>query len=231
MLKKLLCVCLCTCCAMWTSAQVAPDSIRMTPEIVGSDSIQVVSDSLWTDYEWLTPDSIAVDSVLPPVAENYSWISYRGKLDFTDSGGVRTCNFFMVNRIDSILYLNLYAHGIEVMRMVLTPDSVIYVNKLTYQFYKGSYLPLRLLTRLPVDFQMVQALFNGWDEQLPKYQGFTFEYTCFAPVDDQRSFFTEMRFKDLSHLLDFHAKLKNVKFDTPGPTSIRIPDRFKELKF
>ena len=57
---------------------------------------------------------------LPPLASGYQWLSYRGKADVVDTGGTRTCNFFFVNRVDSIIYLNVSAYGIEVMRAVLT---------------------------------------------------------------------------------------------------------------
>ena len=81
---------------------------------------------------------VASDTTFLPMASGYDWISYRGKADIIDTGGTRTCNFYMVNRIDSILYLNIHAYGIEVMRAVFTPDSITFVNKLTYQYYKGT---------------------------------------------------------------------------------------------
>lgn len=168
---------------------------------------------------------------LPPMAKDYRWLSYRGKAELTDTGGTRTCNFFMVNRIDSIIYLNVHASGIEFIRVVFTPDSFTYVNKLTYQYYKGTYAPLRLLTHMPLDFQMIQALFNGNDEQLPKRQKLSFDYRNFVAVDSTQSFFTEFDFKDLDHVLEIRAALKNIRFNIPGPTSIRIPEKFEELKF
>lgn len=168
---------------------------------------------------------------LPPMAKDYRWLSYRGKAELTDTGGTRTCNFFMVNRIDSIIYLNVHASGIEFIRVVFTPDSFTYVNKLTYQYYKGTYAPLRLLTHMPLDFQMIQALFNGNDEQLPKRQKLSFDYRNFVAIDSTQSFFTEFDFKDLDHVLEIRAALKNIRFNIPGPTSIRIPEKFEELKF
>ncbi|MCR4736718.1 MAG: DUF4292 domain-containing protein [Bacteroidales bacterium] len=168
---------------------------------------------------------------LPPVASGYQWISYRGKADITDTGGTRTCNYFMVNRIDSILYLNVHAYGVEIMRMVFTPDSVIYVNKLGYNYYRGTYEPLRLLMGVPVSFDMLQAAFNGNTDKLPKRQKLAFEYHNFTAVDSTRSFFTQMIFKDLDHVLEINATLKSLKFDVPGPTSIRIPDKFQAIKW
>ena len=172
----------------------------------------------------------AVWDTLPPMASGYKWVSYRGKAQITDTGGTRNCNFFMVNRVDSIVYLNVSSSGIEIIRVVCTPDSFIYVNKLTYQYYRGTYGPLRILSHLPVDFQMVQALFNGDETKLPQHQKFSFEYSDYAAVDSTRSFFNAITFKDLDRVISISATLKNIRFDVPGPTGIRIPEKFKELK-
>ena len=58
------------------------------------------------DSTAFTADSTAVpvDTTVLPMATGYDWITYRGKADITDTGGTRTCNFYMVNRTDSILY-------------------------------------------------------------------------------------------------------------------------------
>ena len=49
-------------------------------------------------------------------------------------------------------------------------------------------------------------------------------------MDSTRSFFNEMIFKDLDHVITIRAALKNIRFEVPGPTAIRIPEKFKELK-
>lgn len=168
---------------------------------------------------------------LPPMAKDYQWLSYRGKADIIDTGGTHTCNFYMVNRIDSIIYLNVHASGIELMRFVFTPDSVTYVNKLTYQYYKGGYAPFAMLTRLPVNFKMIQAMFNGQEELLPQHQKYSFTYSDYAAVDSLQSFFTRMNFKALDQVIEIDATIKVVRFNVPGPTSIRIPEKFKALPY
>ncbi len=177
-----------------------------------------------------TDTLISVWDTLPPMASGYDWISYRGKADIVDTGGTRTCNFFFVNRVDSIIYLNISAYGIEVMRAVLTPDSIKYVNKLTYQYYAGTYAPVRLLLNMPVDFAWVQDIFSGHGDERLARSRFACEYHDFVEVDSTRSFFTEMVLKDLNRLVEIRAHLKVTRFDVPGPTGIRIPDNFQELK-
>ena len=174
---------------------------------------------------------VASDTIMLPMASGYDWITYRGKADIIDTGGTRTCNFYMVNRTDSILYLNIHAYGIEVMRAVFTPDSIIYVNKLTSQYYKGTYAPIAAFLPFAVDFQTVQALFNGDTERLPSHQRLSFEYTNFVPVDSTSSFFTEFTFKELNRVIEVRGKIKVIRLNVPGVTSIRIPDKFEPITF
>jgi len=177
-----------------------------------------------------TTETISQLDTLPPLASGYQWLSYRGKADIVDTGGTRTCNIFMVNRVDSIIYLNVSAYGIEVMRAVFTPDSVKYVNKLTYQYYCGTYAPLRLLLKMPVDFAFVQDVLNGHGDERLEHSRFACEYHDYAAVDSTQSFFTELVLKDLHQLTEIRAHLKVIRFNVPGPTGIRIPEKFKELK-
>lgn len=174
---------------------------------------------------------VAIDTTVLPMATGYDWITYRGKADIIDTGGTRTCNFYMVNRTDSILYLNIHAYGIEVMRAVFTPDSITYVNKLTSQYYKGTYAPIALYLPFVVDFQTVQALFNGDTERLPSHKRLSFEYTNFMPVDSTSSFFTEFVFKELSRVIEVRGKIKVIRLNVPGVTTIRIPDKFEPITF
>ena len=172
---------------------------------------------------------VASDTTFLPMAAGYDWITYRGKADIIDTGGTRTCNFYMVNRTDSILYLNIHAYGIEVMRAVFTPDSITFVNKLTQQYFHDSYKPVNKFLPFKVDFQTVQALFNGDIEKLPKGQKLSFEYSAFEPVDSTSSFFTEFVFKELNKVIEIQGKIKVIKLNTPGVTSIKIPEKFERI--
>ena len=193
----------------------------------GCATAQVASDPV---VEVQRDTIMAVADTLPPMASEYQWLSYRGKADIVDTGGTRTCNFFFVNRVDSIIYLNVSAYGVEVIRAVLTPDSIKYVNKLTYQYYAGTYAPLRLLLKRQVDFALVQDIFQGHGDERLEHGRFSCEYHDFAAVDSTRSFFTELVLKDMNQLVEINAHLKVIRFDVPGPTGIRIPDKFQELK-
>ena len=185
-----------------------------------------VADSAMVAADGVT---VPVDTAVLPMATGYDWITYRGKADIIDTGGTRTCNFYFVNRTDSILYLNIHAYSIEVMRAVFTPDSVIFVNKLTQQYFRDTYAPLNKYLPFTLDFQTVQALFNGQTEKLPQGQKLSFEYSAFEPVDSTSSFFTEFVFKELNRVIEVRGKIKVIRLGVPGVTSIRIPEKFERI--
>jgi hypothetical protein len=176
-------------------------------------------------------DSVAVpvDTAFLPMASGYDWITYRGKADIIDTGGTRTCNFYMVNRTDSILYLNIHAYGVELIRAVFTPDSIKYVNKLTQQYFCDTYTPINKFLPFTFDFQTVQALFNGETEKLPQGKKLSYEYSAFAPVDSTSSFFTEFVFKELNRVIEIRGKIKLIRLNVPGVTSIKIPEKFERI--
>ncbi len=173
--------------------------------------------------------NVVVDTVVLPMATGYDWITYRGKADIIDTGGTRTCNFYMVNRTDSILYLNIHAYGVEVIRAVFTPDSVKYVNKLTQQYFYDSYAPINRYLPFTFDFQTAQALFNAETEKLPQGQKLSYEYSAFQPVDSASSFFTEFVFRELNRVIEIRGKIKVVRLNVPGVTSIKIPEKFERI--
>lgn len=104
------------------------------------------------------------DSFLtPPDTIPYDWISYQMKALISDADETKTLHVFFVNRIDSIIYVNLNLFGIELGRAVATPDTFVFVNKLDKTFYKGDYSYLAALIGFPLDFYMVQSILNGVD--------------------------------------------------------------------
>lgn len=102
-----------------------------------------------------------IDSVL--WQNNYDWISYQMKVTMTEGEDKLAFQCFFVNRTDSLMYFNLYKSGIELARVVLTPDSVVFVNKLEKQFYRGGYEFFRHIIGLPLTFPIVQSLLNARD--------------------------------------------------------------------
>lgn len=215
------------------------------------------------------------------IAENsYQWISYRMKLNVEKEGASNSFQVFFVNRIDSIIYLNFNVSGIEIIRVVMTPEKVTYVNKMENNYFISDYTQFSAVLGLNLDFYMVQSIFNAADfkyfennfkvidneaerhlvsekrcnllndkclcqeilldngdriignvfSDLNKNTSVRVGYKDYLPVDSC-DFFSLLSI-EMNHLkMKVTAELKNVKFNVPGPTSIRIPDTFEMIKF
>ncbi|MBQ7735576.1 MAG: DUF4292 domain-containing protein [Bacteroidales bacterium] len=210
----------------------------------------------------------------------YDWVSYQMKISLEKEEEKLAFQCFFVNRIDSIIYLNLNRSGIELARVVLTPDSVTYVNKLEHEYYAGDYSFLRRVFGFPLDFDMVQSLMNGVDfkdfddslhrveedgklhyvapqrtnrqgtvalmqsieigaggvildndmTDLKTMRDIDIEYEDYTMIDGT-PFFTKFEVEMEVDDVELEAELKNIRFNVPGPTTIRIPESFKEIEF
>lgn len=251
-------------------------------------STQLISQNPDKSLSFVTVDSVKnevpIDTIVPLnyaqftnlYQYDYEWITYRGKANYTFKGKDGECNLFFVNKIDSIIYLNINLSGIEVVRMVLLPNEVIFVNKLNKTYYKGDYQFFTNVTGITINFSMFQAIMNGKDfpnfatdftitenddqiillhqnrtDQLgtlsliqkitlnPAYQmvqnsitiksllrKILINYTDYIPFED-RTYFQNINIEssEFSILLN----IKNNKINTPGPTSITIPESFTAI--
>lgn len=182
------------------------------------------------------PKTIAETATSNEVAQNqlidepYRWVSFRGKVNVNLDGKQYSGNYFYVNRIDSIIYINVNVFGIEVARMVATPQEVIFVNKISYEYYKGDYSIVEKYFKTKADFYTLQAVFNGWEDQLQKYSNLKFEYQRCTLQDVNRPFFTHFEVEMDEGKRNAKVDLTNVKFDVPGPTGIKIPESFTPIK-
>lgn len=93
---------------------------------------------------------------------HYEWISYQGKINILNEDNKEmSAQFFFANKIDSIIYFNLHLSGIELGRLVLTPDSMVFVNKMSKTYFYGDVSYLQKVFGIPLDFEFLQATLNG----------------------------------------------------------------------
>lgn len=221
--------------------------------------------------------SLLDTSILPQI--HYEWVSYQLKATIQiDEETISAIQVFFVNKIDSIIYLNFNKAGIELMRMVFTPDKVLYVNKMSEKYYDGDYEQISHFFKVPLNFDILQSILNGVDLQnfspdlilieqdilyhltaplrVHKYQPMQIIQDVFLNMDytmakneiyevnsdfsidvdygkyklqQEIPFFTTIHIEidNLDMLID--GELKNIKFNVPGPTTIRIPNKFTPL--
>jgi hypothetical protein len=119
-----------------------------------------------------TPATMSPDMMVRTMHNNqlqYDWFSARfsGSVLFDNntnnvSGNIR------IER-DKAIYISIApVLGIEIVRALITPDSVKIVNRLESTYYLGGIAVLNNMFNADVDFYMLQALFTGND--FPHFQ-------------------------------------------------------------
>lgn len=86
-----------------------------------------------------------------------SWYSARISIEISTST-TDEISAFLVNRRDSIIYLNINKFGIELARAVLTKDSIVMVNRFEKTFYRGDYSIVKRLYGFSLSFDAIQAI-------------------------------------------------------------------------
>jgi hypothetical protein len=92
-----------------------------------------------------------------------AFFSARGKGRFSGAGINQGFKIDVRSTRDSIIWIDISAAimGIKVARLVATPDSVLFYNRLDKTYMRSSISELNKLVRGPVDFKDLQALING----------------------------------------------------------------------
>jgi hypothetical protein len=160
---------------------------------------------------------------------DYKWISYRANVNFSTIE-LNNLNAFVVNRKDSILYITVSKMGIEGARLVLTPDSVKFINHIASNYYVGNYSILERLLGVEADFYIVQSLLTG--ENLPENTKSFIQasYGNFTTINSQL-FFQQADFIIPKEDLRLTIIVKSVKLNEAGPTSIRIPEKYTPMPY
>ena len=232
-----------------------------------------------------TGNNVLKKEIIPanifPDTAPYQWISYRMKVNMEKENTKRAFQIYYVNKIDSIIYINVHISGIELVRIVMTPEQVTFVNKLEYEYYEGGFEFFKAYIGIPLNFNMFQALFSALDFKefeknhlitdfitniqllaiercnpnlsseilclhqevlldnhfqvtknhitIPDFnKSLLIDYQNYTPTPFG-SFFNMISIHIPSEKMKLNGELKSVKFDVPGPTSIKIPDSFSRI--
>lgn len=112
--------------------------------------------------------------VLKKMHENkstFQWFSGKAKVDFIQ--GKKTTPFTAQMRIkrDSAIWISVSSGiGVEGARLLLTQDSVKYINRINKTYFIGNYRFLSNLIDTEINFFMIQALLTANDFSWYDYQ-------------------------------------------------------------
>jgi len=157
--------------------------------------------------------------------ESYTSVHYKGTAWVSKQGEYRSCQYNLVNVIDSFLYVQINAAGFEIGRALATPDNILFINKLEKKYYQGDYSFFTHFTGLDIDFYTLQAIFNDFPVTLPEEIELTYSGERFSK--DEHSFFKTLTGK--YDVFEIEIGVKKVTFNNVPDVSAVVPKNFVQL--
>ncbi len=94
----------------------------------------------------------------------YHWLTAKFSAEYKNKGQTTSLNGQIRNRKDSVIWLSFSpALGIEVFRMMLTQDSVKFINRMNNTFFAGDYNYVNRYLNTNIDFDILQSFLTGND--------------------------------------------------------------------
>lgn len=113
------------------------------------------------------PDAMETEAIVDQLEQNqldYEWFSARftGSVTF-DDGRNNISGSLRIKR-DSAIFISIApVLGIEVIRALITPSQVKFMNRMDATYYIGGIEKLTSLANTRLDFQMLQSMLTGND--------------------------------------------------------------------
>lgn len=108
----------------------------------------------------LSPDSL-YNAMLASNA-TLQWFSARASIDATIDKETKSFQANVRIRTDSAIWMSISpALGIEVAKVLITRDSVRFINRLNSSFFEGDYGYLKNMLQVDLNFNMIQAVLTG----------------------------------------------------------------------
>ncbi|MBK7967166.1 MAG: DUF4292 domain-containing protein [Bacteroidetes bacterium] len=90
------------------------------------------------------------------------WISGKASVKTNQDGNETSFNITLRAKKDSVIWISISPLlGIEVARVMITPDSVMMLDRLHNQYQVNTFEAINKLLQLKVNFEIVQSLLYG----------------------------------------------------------------------
>ena len=107
------------------------------------------------------PASVPVEPMVQAKNSQFRYLKAKGRMQMELKGQKQTANMSLRIRRDSVIWLSGSLVGIEGVRALLTPDSVLVVMPLQREYFAGGYRFLSQTLGVPVTFLQLQAILLG----------------------------------------------------------------------
>lgn len=102
-------------------------------------------------------------------ANSYSFLSAKLSVNHSNEKGTQSFGARLRIKKDSVIWVSITpALGIEVVRVVITPDSIKMVNRLDQKYFVESFDKTNELLQLQINYQVLQSVLTG--EFVPLYE-------------------------------------------------------------
>jgi hypothetical protein len=108
--------------------------------------------------------AVATEPASPVVAVQnleYNYLQFKGKVQYENGNDKQEVQVSIRMKRDSIIWASVSKIGFEGVRAVITPDTVIVLDRLHKTYYAGNFKMLKRRYRVPVTFQQLQATLAG----------------------------------------------------------------------
>ncbi|HVA99036.1 MAG TPA: DUF4292 domain-containing protein [Bacteroidia bacterium] len=93
---------------------------------------------------------------------NYDWLSAKVNVDISVDSSSNSFNISLRAKKDSVIWMSISpALGIEVARVIITKDSVKFMDRIHHTYFKGDYNYIDNLLQTELDFDMLQSMMVG----------------------------------------------------------------------
>lgn len=117
-------------------------------------------DTLSRDYPTKTPDELV--ALVNNSRLDFEYFSAKAAVDVKTPRQSNSFRATLRIRRDSAIWVSVSpAMGIEVFRLVCTTDSVLYIDKLKKEYFRGTYQKLNELSNSDLDYFALQDLLLG----------------------------------------------------------------------
>ena len=163
------------------------------------------------------------DSIFP-----YHSIHYKGTAMIEIDEQIFSGQLNFVNVIDSFLYMQLNVAGFEAGRVLLTPDNILFINKLQKKYYEGDYTFFQQFIDVDIDFYTIQAIFNNFPTTVPEDVMLSYEGELIA---DDHLFFNILTCEHEEYPLKLKIEVKKVTFNDVPKVSATVPKNYSAIRF
>lgn len=114
-----------------------------------------------------------IEQYTDSLALDFKWLKIKSKVDATFED--KTYNFQVKLRIrkDSIVFAKISKAGFTAFRIAITKDSVVFVDKLKNQYFRGKIEDLEKIANMNLPFEVIQNLLLGEPTFLYKNEGYS----------------------------------------------------------